>query len=635
MFVKTDSVGAGFSSPEYSVKGAVCLIWTIPSRGSGLVLFWLWRRMKGGGQLVVGQDDGGAGTGDDEELEESEDSEETEVVGTSGVGEPMPDLLEPTSLQAVPRSACEVKAVQPPPVQTRTSSPARAEILGLIGSVDDNADLTGIATEIPANHILDEIRFPLSIFENHSVAYLTNNLVYSNKKKEFRNRMINIITRWKREVMYRKYMYALKREGHEVLVYHQEGNDDIDMGDDAVVDVNDDVFNDAVDVDVHDAVSPDVAPPIAAPSLVATSDVGDDAAVDMNDNVLIDDVDVDVHDAVSPDIVASHIVAPSLVATPVHLYLFLHLLRLTHLYGDDGISFYRHPFSLGSWLKDHLRADTRWLSLYHQWGGAKLKKEASAIIQSFISFFLDHTETQGAHGRLGDLYIYRLTQVIHNHVCLTTVHFKVELLNQDDTINARDPILLENDRPNFIGVLRRLVEGSALDYELEYLFLSLTRYSSTTLIWMKRFLCNYTGLWDGYERSSFFINFYARYVSDRAIKGAIDSVLTSALSPDLLETRSMSEFGWQCKIVRYSVFDHILRDSDQTTQGQSTSSIKYWEGNIHEIVRYIRACLQHFRQKSGGSTTDVRRIELELSLMFPNVLRCVYAGMCCERCFIS
>ncbi|KAK9735853.1 hypothetical protein RND81_04G232700 [Saponaria officinalis] len=479
-------------------------------------------------------------------------------------------------------------------------SPADPEILGLIGSVDDNADLTGIDTEIPADHILDEIRFPFPIFEKHSIAYLTDNLdmwgdddwskawsdilmsfdgedyqagfdifsFYSNKKKnEFRNRMIDIITRRKREVMYRKYVYALKRDGREVPVYHQEGNDDIDMGDDAVVDVNDDVFNDAVDTDVHDAVSPDVvAPPIAASSI------------------------------------------PSLL----HLMLPLPTDDFPIYSGGDGISFYRHPFSLGSWLKDHLRADTRWLSLYHQWGGVKLNKEASAIIQSLISCFLDHTETQEAHGRLGDLYTYRLTQVIHNHVGSTTVLFKVELLNQDDTINARDPILLENDRQDFIGVLHRLVEGFELDYELEYLFESLTRYSSTTPIWMKRFLCNYPGLWDGYKRSSFFINFYVRYLSDTAIQGAIDSVLTSALSSDLLETRSMSVFGWQRKIVRYSVFDHILRDSGQATQGQPvpTASIKYREGYIREIVRYIKACLKHFCKKPGGSTMDVRRIEL-------------------------
>ncbi|KAK9682186.1 hypothetical protein RND81_10G056300 [Saponaria officinalis] len=454
-------------------------------------------------------------------------------------------------------------------------SPTDPEILGLIGSVDDLTDDDDYWSEAWSDILmsLDD--------EDYRAGFESFSVYCNKKKKEFRNRMIDIITRWKREVMYRKYVYTLKRDGREVPVYHQEGNDDIDMGADAVVDV----FNDAVDV--HDAISPDVvAPPIAAPSLIATPDVGDDAAVDVNNNVLNDAVEVDVHDAVSPDVVALPLPTDDF---PIYS-------------GGDGISFYRHPFSFGSWLKDHLGTDTRWLSLYHQWGGAKLNKEVSVIVQSLISCFLDHTELM----------------VIHNHVGSTTFLFKVEMLNQDGTINARDPILLENDRQDFIGVLRRLVEGYALDYELEYLFLSLTRYSSTTPIWMKRFLCNYTGLWDAYERNTFFINVYARYVSDRAIKGAINSVLTSALSPDLLETRSMSEFGWQCKIVQYSVFDHILRDSGQATQGQPTASIKYRESYIHEIVRYIIACLQHFRKKPGGSTMDFALPLVKLTKRLPS-----------------
>ncbi|XP_021771048.1 uncharacterized protein LOC110735184 [Chenopodium quinoa] len=480
------------------------------------------------------------------------------------------------------------------------------QVTKLINSVSD-AEIINVTCEIPSNEILDALNIPVPSVQPPSHEWLGKNLLigvgewgdaldeilkednvdfedenvdnYSTfsaeKQTDYRRRMIDVVRKNRRRTMYRKWLYAQKKEYLADWSKTDNWEDYESVGEENVVaEGEDEVAEEGEGVTVEEGVGVAVEEGVAELGEEGVIWEGEDFITCCGYNPFSGVFDSAVIDN-----------RTVLIDYPK----FIH---------GDKIVFYEGVFSLASWYKNHKLVELRYLPNYRYWNAYKLTRELLAIVQVLVNSILNHIIDGNPHGGLNDLKNYKISQFVENHVGSKKIKFRVELINPRESV-----VGLSQDMEQFISVLHKLFEGGTPDVEL----LGLPNMLRSSLINAKGcemlVLRNYPALWDAEERVAFYVNLYNRYVNDDLMKKKLNSCFKVAAHINL-----NFPLSWQAKISRGSVFDHILR---YPTDQDPSDSIKYSDADVVDMLRFIRNVFHYFCHVPGGySGTPTFRMDV-------------------------
>ncbi|VFQ63087.1 unnamed protein product [Cuscuta campestris] len=289
--------------------------------------------------------------------------------------------------------------------------------------------------------------------------------------------------------------------------------------------------------------------------------------------------------------------------------------------GDD-IPYYSKEFTIKDWLANHKKTEDRWLDRYAKcdeiipgWSCDRLKRESLRIIQSLIIAVIDFHKEHGCHGDLSDMDNFVIRQYVDDFAGSKVVRFRTRLIG--GIKNVEDKMTMREDMTCVLKIFWEILEGKKkISSEMSCLDKMLFQYPEP-LKWKTHLLRNHPALWDGRERSDFFVQLYFQMVSSPVRRqNLLWASTTGKVEMNLSFARLTSS------IPRGTIFEKCM---DQNAEDPSKN-----ENNLTmlKLVRYVRKVIHHFREKEGGSDLDVQYVEAALSTeIFVNLLIAIYTGM--------
>ncbi|KAL6504778.1 hypothetical protein OROHE_023536 [Orobanche hederae] len=313
----------------------------------------------------------------------------------------------------------------------------------------------------------------------------------------------------------------------------------------------------------------------------------------------------------------------------------------------DVVRLYNKPLSLKQWLDSHITDESRWRRTVENvdglelelWYGDRPKRESLAIMQSILSAVLDyHCITGRPLGNLGEHSKIFLSQCAHSFLGFQQIRFRItfpEPLELDDNLVVN----LAKDMEDVRKIFQRILQGRALNPELDYLLSDLlhTYPFPKHMEWKTQLLQNYTGLWDGRLRRCFMILFFytlACEVEMSEKKKIVNAVDGNAL---ILNGRKFTNYQWRDKIpqndsVFYNILTYTPSKQDHKTVGPPPKP-QYEDCTVDSAIKYYRDCLHH--NKDARCSLSLNDRELCLTNLFPGLVFASYLTMCKKRIFLG
>ncbi|RAL37238.1 hypothetical protein DM860_004160 [Cuscuta australis] len=289
--------------------------------------------------------------------------------------------------------------------------------------------------------------------------------------------------------------------------------------------------------------------------------------------------------------------------------------------GDD-IPYYSKEFTIKDWLANHKKTEDRWLDRYAKcdeiipgWSCDRLKRESLRIIQSLIIAVIDFHKEHGCHGDLSDMDNFVIRQYVDDFAGSKVVRFRTRLIG--GIKNVEDKMTMREDMTCVLKIFWEILEGKNISSEMSCLDKLLFEYPEP-LEWKRHLLRNYPALWDGRERSDFFVKLYFQMVSSPERRRNLIWAPTTGKRQMKLRFASLTS-----SIPRGTIFEKCM---DQNAEDPSKN-----ENNLTmlKLVRYVRGVIHQFREKEGGSDLDVQYVEAALSTeIFEHLIIAIYTGMC-------
>lgn len=276
-----------------------------------------------------------------------------------------------------------------------------------------------------------------------------------------------------------------------------------------------------------------------------------------------------------------------------------------------------------------------------KWSGDRLKRESLAIIQSIVVAVVDHHERFGANGNLMNYRDIKFSQYVAYIGGSKAVRFRAELPGKKVfDPNSSELGDLSLDMFEVIKILKEIFQGRKWDCEVEHFFGLLEQYpfQPNSKLCKNQLLCNHPVLWDGKVRSNFVFLSYGTYKSDNQKSRGI-FMAAKTMDKEFYDNYSKT---WIDNIPRDTLFYKVLTYSDdvndkqiddpgQTEEPQTKEPVKYRLGSGIDILRYMRATLQHHLEGpvvKKKMELKQRYLEICLSNMFPGFIISVYENMC-------